>query len=323
MPRALLALFTAAALVVSACGADEDDPTTEPEEEEPIGGCDDQIDELTVTGPAGDKPTIEFQKPFSVDESRCQILTEGDGEAAGEGDTVVFDFVFVIGRDGKEYGTSYSIEESASVTLDDQLLRGVRRGLTGSKAGSRVIVAMTPEDGYGLRGGDPAQGLAEDDTLIFVADVHEIRRPLERAEGDAVTPPAGLPTVVLGADGEPAITVTPGEPPAQLVVQPLIEGDGAVVKAGQTLTVHYTGVLYGTGEVFDTSWDGAPANFPIGTGGVIAGWDKGLVGQKVGSQILLVVPPGEGYGAGGQPDAGISGTDTLVFVVDILDARTP
>jgi peptidylprolyl isomerase len=63
-----------------------------------------------------------------------------------------------------------------------------------------------------------------------------------------------------------------------------------------------------------------PAAFQIGAGRVIDGWDQGLVGQKIGSQVLLVIPPELGYGANGNPDAGISGTDTLVFVVDILDA---
>jgi peptidylprolyl isomerase len=85
--------------------------------------------------------------------------------------------------------------------------------------------------------------------------------------------------------------------------------------------VHYTGVIWDSGKTFDSSWDrGAPVDFAIGQGQVIAGWDAGLVGQTVGSQVLLVIPPDQGYGERGQPDAGISGTDTLVFVVDILDA---
>ena len=94
-----------------------------------------------------------------------------------------------------------------------------------------------------------------------------------------------------------------------------------VVTAGQTISVHYTGVVYDGGKQFDSSWDrGQPADFVIGKGQVIAGWDEGLVGQTVGSQVLLVVPPDKGYGADGQPAAGIKGTDTMVFVVDILGA---
>ena len=93
-----------------------------------------------------------------------------------------------------------------------------------------------------------------------------------------------------------------------------------MVEAGQTVTVQYTGVIWDTGKKFDSSWDrGQPIDFGIGTQQVIAGWDEGLVGQTVGSQVLLVVPPDKGYGTAGSPPK-ITGTDTLVFVVDILDA---
>ena len=90
---------------------------------------------------------------------------------------------------------------------------------------------------------------------------------------------------------------------------------------GQRITVQYLGVIWPGGKQFDSSWGRTtPATFTIGAGRVIAGWDLGLVGQPVGSQMLLVIPPDDGYGAEGKPDAGITGTDTLVFVVDILDA---
>jgi peptidylprolyl isomerase len=131
----------------------------------------------------------------------------------------------------------------------------------------------------------------------------------------------GLPTVKLAMAGKPTITVPSSTAPDTLVVQPLITGTGPVVTAGQTISVHYTGVIWDSGKKFDSSWDrGAPVDFLIGEGQVIAGWDEGLVGQTVGSQVLLVIPPDKGYGEQGQPDAGISGTDALVFVVDILDA---
>jgi peptidylprolyl isomerase len=127
--------------------------------------------------------------------------------------------------------------------------------------------------------------------------------------------------VTLADDGAPTITVPDTDPPAELIAQPLIEGEGAVVETGQTITVHYTGVLWDTGEVFDSSWEsGSPASFPIGTGGVIPGWDKGLVGRTIGSQVLLVIPAADGYGATGSGES-IPPNATLVFVVDILDAR--
>jgi peptidylprolyl isomerase len=109
--------------------------------------------------------------------------------------------------------------------------------------------------------------------------------------------------------------------PTKLIVQPLLQGSGPAVKKGQTLIAQYVGALYGSGKQFDASWDrGQPATFPIGVGQVIPGWDKALVGQKAGSRVLLVVPPADGYGSSGNPQAGIGGKDTLVFVVDVLGA---
>ncbi len=244
-----------------------------------------------------------------------------------EGDHVLFDILLINGRTAEEYGSTY--EQSSTVYLVNQdMLRGIRQGIIGNTVGSRVLVAIAAEDAFGLQGGDPAAGLEEDDTLIAVIDIHEIREVLERAEGTPVAPVAGLPTVTLAENGAPTIVAPPTDPPATLVVQPLIEGTGPVVEVGQTITAHYHGIIWASGLTFGSSWEeGASDEFQIGVQKVIAGWDKGLVGQRVGSQVLLVVPPVDGYGAEGRPaqqegGVGITGTDTLVFVVDILDARS-
>lgn len=98
----------------------------------------------------------------------------------------------------------------------------------------------------------------------------------------------------------------------------LHEGDGPVVGEGDTIAAHYLGQVW-DGQVFDTSFDrGQPLVFQAGVGQVIQGWDQGLVGQTVGSRILLSIPPSLGYGDYGVPQAGIQGGDTLVFVTDIV-----
>lgn len=128
-----------------------------------------------------------------------------------------------------------------------------------------------------------------------------------------------------GGFGEtPTITI-PSEPPADaLVTKTLVTGTGPVVQAGDLLVVNYLGETWDDGNVFDSSFDrGQPASFPIGVGKVIAGWDAALVGQTVGSRVVMAIPPSLGYGDAGQPDAKISGDDTLVFVVDILGAYAP
>jgi peptidylprolyl isomerase len=311
--RRLVALLTLVLLVAAACGDDGgDDAASTPASTD--------IAAITVEGDVGQAPVVNFPHPFAVEETVNRVLVEGDGEEVSEGSSVGFHYVALNGRDGNLFDSSYDVGPVSTVLDPAQVLPGLVKGLVGTKVGGRVIVAIAPDDGFGPVGGAPESGVEADDTLVFVIDVQEIRHPLTRAEGTPVTPPEGLPTVALDADGKPTITVPGGDPPAELVTQPLIEGAGATVETGQTISVHYTGVVWATGAQFDSSWDrGSPASFPIGTGNVIAGWDSGLVGQKVGSQVLLVIPPDQGYGASGNSSAGISGTDTLVFVVDILD----
>jgi peptidylprolyl isomerase len=118
---------------------------------------------------------------------------------------------------------------------------------------------------------------------------------------------------------KPTITHRDGDPDKTLVTEVLKEGDGPEVKKGELLTANYLGQIWRDGKVFDNSYDrGAPSSFPIGVGGVIAGWDEGLVGKKIGSRVLLSIPADKGYKSTGNEQAGIKGDDTLIFVVDLV-----
>jgi peptidylprolyl isomerase len=141
------------------------------------------------------------------------------------------------------------------------------------------------------------------------------------AAGAASEATGELPKVTGEATAKPVITMPKTEAPTKLVTSVLTAGTGAEVKPGQQIKVQYVGQIWATGEQFDASWDrGQPIEFGIGTGNVIKGWDEGLVGQKIGSRVLLVIPPDKGYGASGRPPK-IKGTDTMVFVVDIVDSK--
>ena len=127
-----------------------------------------------------------------------------------------------------------------------------------------------------------------------------------------------LPTASGGFRDKPVLTFPETPAPDDLGVQVLVQGSGEAVQAGDTIEVNYYGQCW-NGRMFDNSYDrGSSISFPIGVGAVIGGWDAGLVGQLVGSRVLLSIPPHLGYGPGGMPQAGIRGDDTLVFVVDVL-----
>jgi peptidylprolyl isomerase len=119
---------------------------------------------------------------------------------------------------------------------------------------------------------------------------------------------------------KPEVDFPGGEPPTELEISDIWEGDGAVAKAGDTVQVHYVGVAYSTGEEFDTSWSrGAPLEFRLGAGRVIAGWDQGIQGMRVGGRRQLIIPPGLAYGDRGAGRS-IAPGETLIFVCDLVSA---
>jgi peptidylprolyl isomerase len=135
---------------------------------------------------------------------------------------------------------------------------------------------------------------------------------------------------VTGAfNTKPTVTFPASQPPKQLTEQTIVSGSGTPVAAGDTVITNYVGEIWPTKagsapKVFDSSFArGAPTGFVIGTGQVIPGFDKTLVGKRMGSRVLLSIPPADGYGSSGNSQAGISGTDTLVFVVDLLADYKP
>ena len=120
--------------------------------------------------------------------------------------------------------------------------------------------------------------------------------------------------------GKPEIDFPGGEPPAEREITDIWEGNGPVASAGDRVTVHYVGVAHSTGEEFDASWNrGEPLSFQLGAGQVIAGWDQGVQGMRVGGRRQLVIPPGLAYGDRGAGNA-IAPGETLIFVCDLVSA---
>jgi peptidylprolyl isomerase len=148
----------------------------------------------------------------------------------------------------------------------------------------------------------------------------KVTRPTTPGESplDAILPIPAADRSPAGTAGKaPTVTVPSGTPPKSLESADLIVGTGATAVPGSNVTVQYVLATYSSGKVIQSSWTSQPFTFELGAGQVIPGWDKGVVGMKVGGRRELIVPPSLGYGDQ-SPGPGIAADDTLVFVVDLL-----
>jgi peptidylprolyl isomerase len=150
-------------------------------------------------------------------------------------------------------------------------------------------------------------------------DEQEAAAPTETATATATATPEPVDPELEDTSKKPEVTVPTGDPPVDLQITDIVEGDGAEAEQGDTVSVQYVGVSYSTGEEFDSSWEREPFTFQLGSGSVIPGWEQGVVGMKVGGRRQLVIPPDLAYGEQGQPP--IAPNETLVFVVDLLRLR--
>ncbi|HET9082620.1 MAG TPA: FKBP-type peptidyl-prolyl cis-trans isomerase [Trebonia sp.] len=279
---------------------------------------------VTVSGTFNKAPTVTIPKVKGSGPLYTKTLIQGSGAKLTSSDGMIGNYVAYdwSGTTSKLLGSSYT--QGAPSLFVGQLLPGLEKALVGQKLGSRVLAVIPPADGFGTQGSSQA-GIGPNDTLVFVVDMNSTFATGSVPGTQTSNVGGTLPTVTPPAAGStagPTIKIpAKTNPPATLQVKTLIKGKGAVVKKGQDIAVQYTGVNWRTGKVFDSSWARhTPFTTVIGAGQVIPGWDTGLVGQTVGSRVLLVIPPKDGYGSAGSSQAGIKGTDTLVFVIDILAA---
>jgi FKBP-type peptidyl-prolyl cis-trans isomerase len=277
---------------------------------------------VTATGDFGKAPTVTIPAKAGSGALYTKTLIQGTGPALTTSQSLLGNFVLYdwSGKTHKLIGSTYS--DGVPTLFTGSLLPGLETALEGQKVGSRVLAVIPPKDAFGTAGNSEI-GVGANDTVVFVVDMVKSFDNNQGVPGVQTSDGGGaLPTVKAGATGKgPTITIPKTPAPKTLQVKTLIKGTGPVVKKGQYLVVQYTGVNYRTGKVFDSSWSRSePWATQIGEGQVIKGWDTGLVGQTVGSRVLLVIPPADGYGSAGSSSAGIKGTDTLVFAIDIISA---
>ena len=280
---------------------------------------------VSVTGGFGASPSVTIPHEQAGSSLTVKTLVQGSGPVLSKSDVFASNYAVYIwsGTTHKLVQSTFSAKNPQPL-MAGQLLPGLRDALVGKKIGSRVLAVIPPADGYG-KSGNPQAGIKGTDTLVFVVDM--LRKFPAAASGKQVSNGGGgLPTVTAAGTSAPKISIPSGKPPSTLEARTLIQGSGPVLVKGDTVVVQYVGMNWRTRSVFDSSWTRhQPFTFPIGAtpSQVIKGWDLGLLGQKVGSRVLLVVPPADGYGKTGQSRAGIKGTDTLVFAVDIVGALGP
>ena len=310
---ALVVIPLIAAAAVAGCGSSSSSKPTTPTVT--------SNDAVTATGSFGATPKVTIPAKKAATSLYTKTLIAGTGAQLTATDTLEGNFVLYdwSGTTHKLLGSTYG---SGGPTLfAGQMLPGLETALIGQPIGSRVLAVIPPKDAFGSSGNSQI-GVKGTDTLVFVIDMDKSYSNTAGVPGTQSSNGGGsLPTVTTTTGKAPVISIPASNPPKTLQVDPLIKGTGPKVKSGEEILVQYTGVIWRTKKVFDSSWSrNEPYTTPIGVGQVIKGWDTGLVGQNVGSRVMLVVPPADGYGSAGQSSAGIKGTDTLVFVVDIIAA---
>jgi peptidylprolyl isomerase len=282
----------------------------------------------TIEGAINTEPTIKVPAGKPPADIQVKVLTQGHGTPVGKGDFAQFDYTIYDWDTHKLIFSSYKPHQPAIGPIGvGQGLQAWDTALLGQKTGSRILVVAPPSTTFKGQG-DAQDGIGKNDTLVMVLDLTNVYPANSDITGKQPTMTDPSMPIVTGdpGSGKLSITIPKTQPPTTLTSKVLIQGNGPTVAAGQTLLAQYEGIDWNTGKVFDSTFDPAfkhqqVATFTIGKGQVIPGWDKTLVGQKVGSRVLLVIPPAEGYGPqGGNPDAGIGKNDTLVFVVDVVGA---
>lgn len=249
-----------------------------------------------VTGDFGRRPQVAFDTPLTIDSPSTSILIDGEGSTLTENSPVLLSFVAFSAADGAVVDESYGLEpRSFNLTPD---LGPLYEELLRIKEGSRLLYF--------------SQGTtSRPEPVVLVYDVLHTQAWGEEVEHEATDP--ALPRVTRAEDGRPTVKIPAADPPSKLKIVTLIKGTGPQVEEGDLLTAHYSSVSWESGDEFDSTWGEDRLSPPaISFAGLIPAWQTGLAGATVGSQIMIIAPPEDAFGA-----------DTVVFIIDILASTTP
>ncbi|WP_062134177.1 FKBP-type peptidyl-prolyl cis-trans isomerase [Demequina aestuarii] len=302
--RAVTGAACALALVLSACSATGDGA-------EASASASGDIEQVTVVQSETLAPDIEFQPGLDYPEEQTRVLWEGDGEALQEGQPLLLDIYGESLVDGTVMMNTFDGSPESFLMAPEIVGEGIYEALQTVRVGGRVLVVSPP-----------GQGEDEHEPVAIVVDVLPTH-----AQGEDQQPVAGMPEVTLGVEGEPVVEIDPDrEASPDLEVATLINGGGTQVRSASHVLVNYTMVHHDdspddsdeewqAGDVFDSSWDAErePLLVQMDEVSAVPGFQQGLLDQRAGSRVLMVVPPALGY-----PERG-----SMIIVVDILDVWNP
>ncbi|MFG2605285.1 FKBP-type peptidyl-prolyl cis-trans isomerase [Streptomyces sp. NPDC048514] len=325
----LLAALPAGLVTVAGCGDDKSasskaSASSSPSSAPPPKIVDGPLPAVTAGVKFGEKPTIAKGPGEPSKNLAVKTLIAGSGRPVAENEFVEANYLGQIWSTGKVFDNSYDRGRPLLMQLaQGTIIDGWRYALAGKKIGSRIEIAVPPAYGYG-KSGQPQAGIKGTDTLVFVIDLVESFNSKSSAQGKPVAQnDAALPKVGTNTDGKvPKVTVPKTSPPSKLVSAYVLEGDGAPVKADQTVLCQFQGLVWDGGKTFQQTYDsGRLSQFSVEQmEQTVKGLAQGLTGKKVGSRVLIVVPPELGYGDNPPSGGVIKKGATLVFTVDILAA---
>lgn len=302
-------------LLLSACGGNNDQATSSSSasSSEAVSANSQLLDSVKVTaGEAGKAATVDFAKPLSIPKPAMKVVTQGSGDVVTAGQQITLRSVALSAQDGSALGDNYKDPKGFVQLLDDEFKGSAPMPYSifvGAKVGSQIA--------YGIPAQAASQTAQAAPAAVVVYLVEAAQAPPALATPDEVKQldSAGkLPAVTFDDKGLPSVQIPAVDPPVNLVAKVLKEGTGDVLTSKDSANVEYTGWSWSDSKQFDSNYGkGSPFKVNLSTG-VIKGWLQGLVNQKVGSTVMLVIPatlaygdnPGEGKPAG-----------TLVFVINI------
>jgi FKBP-type peptidyl-prolyl cis-trans isomerase len=267
-----------------------------------------QSSTVKVSGHVGGKtaPKVTFKKGLSASSIQSTNVVTGHGKALSDGQFIKVSYSVYQAKTAKKLG-SVGFDQGNPQVLSVGGT-GFGRVLGCSRVGSRLAIV----------GASKALGFGTSGQIVVIADV--VGTTAKKSTGEPQKQDPSLPTVKDAASGEPMITIPKTAAPAKTTAEVIKSGKGTTIAKGDTILVQYKGEIAATGAVFDSTWKKGhqPASFMVQDGQLIPGFVTGLVGQKVGSQVLISIPAADAYGANPPEGSNIPKNAALVFVVDVL-----